>query len=132
VEEVRPVLEALERTLSALPAEQSLPALAYVAGRDVPLDRSELQAARRRALLLLATGGDPRRGLALDGRAVTSLASDLSTEERGSALAAALESTKQAATGLPTVDSLIDLLLADDDLAWRCYACALLAEELVE
>jgi hypothetical protein len=132
MEEIRPVLEALERTLSALPTEESLPALAYVAGRDVPLDRSELQAARRRALLLLATGGDPRRGLALDGRAVTSLASDLSTEERRSSLAAALESTKQAATGLPTVESLVDLLLADDDVAWQCYACALLAEELAE
>lgn len=126
------MLEALERTLSALPAEESLPALAYVAGRDLSLDRSELQAARRRALLLLAAGGDPRHGLALDGRAVTSLASDLSTRERRSALAAALESARQAATGLPTIESLAELLLADDDVAWRSYACALLAEELTE
>jgi hypothetical protein len=132
VEDVRPLLEALERTLAPRPVEEALPALAYVAGQDVPLDRLELHAARRRALLLLATGGDPRHGLALDGRAVTSLASDLSTERRRDALAVALLAAKQAATGLRTVESLLDLLLADADVAWRSYACALLAEELVE
>jgi len=110
--------------------EEALPALAFIAGEAVSVDPSELLAARRRAMLLLAAGGDPRRGLALDGRAVTSLAADLSTAERRAALAASLDRTKEAARGLPTVEAFLDLLIEDSGLAWRSYACARLAEEL--
>ena len=58
--------------------------LAWLAGRSLGLDEDELRGPIRRAMLLLASGGDPTRehGLALDGRAVTALAEELLTEER--------------------------------------------------
>jgi len=46
-------------------------ALAWVAVQGVDLDAEELAAARRRALLVLASGGDPRRDLEPDSRAVS-------------------------------------------------------------
>jgi hypothetical protein len=98
-------------------------ALALLAGREVPLDEDELRGALRRSLLLLASGGDPRRGLELDGRAVTALADELDAPERREALLAGLRSL---AGEVPEADA----LLAEPELAWRLYACGLLAEEL--
>ncbi|HEY3207723.1 MAG TPA: hypothetical protein VGJ58_12285, partial [Gaiellaceae bacterium] len=69
---------ALLESLDAVGAETDLrPAVALLAARDLELEPDELTAARRRALLLLAAGGDPHRGLVLDGRAVTALADEL-------------------------------------------------------
>ena len=45
----------------------SLVVLAAVAGADVALDEDERRGAARRALLRLAAGGDPARGLDLNG-----------------------------------------------------------------
>ena len=42
--------------------------LVLIAGRDVELDPDELRGARRRAVQLLATAGDPRREPDPDGR----------------------------------------------------------------
>ena len=53
--------------------------------------RHELHAALRRAELLLAAGGDPRRPLELYGRAVTALAEDLDDPPLRAELAAGLE-----------------------------------------
>ena len=39
-----------------------LPVLAYLAGQEVELPDEELNGARRRAMLLVAAGGDPHRG----------------------------------------------------------------------
>lgn len=102
---------------------EELVALALLAGREVPLDEDELRGALRRSLLLLASGGDPRRGLELDGRAVTALADELDAPERREALLAGLRSL---AGEVPEADA----LLAEPELAWRLYACGLLAEEL--
>ena len=44
--------------------------LAYLAGQAIELDAEELNGARRRALLLVAAGGDPHRELDVDDRAV--------------------------------------------------------------
>ncbi|HVN62293.1 MAG TPA: hypothetical protein VMT59_13600 [Gaiellaceae bacterium] len=104
---------------------EELVALALLAGREVPLDAEELRGALRRSLLLLAAGGDPHRGLELDGRAVTALADELDAPERRSALLAGLRSVAGE-----TPDA--ELLLAEPELAWRLYACGLLAEELTE
>jgi hypothetical protein len=83
-------------------------------------------------MLLLASGGDPRRELEPDGRAVGSLADDLDRPERRAGLQAALAALRVEADGLPTVASALDALSADGELAWRWAACALLAEELTE
>ena len=107
-----------------------LPVLAYVAGLSVTLDDAELNAARRRALLLLAAGGDPHRELAVDDRAVKALATDLYTDERRAQLGRALDALVLRVRDLPVARDAALFLVADVDLAWRVYALALLAEEL--
>jgi hypothetical protein len=106
------------------------PALALLAGRDVTIEPSELAPALRRALLLLAAGGDPRRTLELDGRAVVALAGELDRPDRRTLVTDGLEDLRTDAAALPRAADALDELLADQDLAWRAYACALLADEL--
>jgi hypothetical protein len=108
----------------------ALVALAYAAGEDIGVPDPELRAAGRRALLLLAAGGDPARGLALEGRAVAALAADLDDEQRRTALLAGLDELLIKAHGYPHVSEALRALADDADLAWRAYAAALLAEEL--
>jgi hypothetical protein len=107
-----------------------LPVLAYVAGLSVTIDADELNAARRRALLLVAAGGDPHRELAIDDRAVKSLAADLYTEERRQQLGRALDALVLRVRDLSRAREAALFLVADVELAWRLYALALLAEEL--
>jgi hypothetical protein len=71
----------------------------------------------RRALFVHAAGGDLHRDPALDDPAVTELAADLDAPGRREALLGA--SDELAA-------------LDDPDLAWRAYACGLLADALGE
>lgn len=106
------------------------PALALVAGHEVAIEPSELAPALRRAMLLLAAGGDPRRKLELDGRAVSALADELDRPERRAVVHRGVDALRAEATGLPRVGRALDELVADRDLAWRAYACALLADEL--
>ena len=81
-------------------------------------------------MLLLAAGGDPRRDLELEGRAVSALAADLDSEPRREALASGLTTVADAAPDLEVLHSTVEELLADADLAWRSFACSLLVEEL--
>ena len=105
--------------------------LVLIAGRDVELDPDELRGARRRAVQLLATAGDPRREPDPDGRAVTALAADLDAPERRAALAEGLEALTATVAGLPEVSTQLERLTGDRELAWRWFACTLLAEELI-
>jgi hypothetical protein len=109
-----------------------LPVLAYLAGRSVGLPEDELNAARRRALLLVAAGGDPRRDLEIDDRAVKSLAADLYDQDRRTALGHALDELVLRVRDLPAAREAALFLVADVDLAWRMFALTLLAEELAE
>jgi hypothetical protein len=109
-----------------------LPVLAYLAGLSLELDEEELNGARRRALLLVAAGGDPHRELGVDDRAVKSLAADLYTEERRAELGRALDALVLRVRDLPVAREGALFLAADLDLAWRLVALALLAEELSE
>jgi len=104
--------------------------LAYLAGGEVELPDGELNEARRRALLLVAAGGDPRRELGIDDRAVKALAVDLWSEERRDRLTAGLDGLALRARGLPRVRETVLALVRDSDLAWRLFALSLLAEEL--
>ena len=106
--------------------------LAYLAGQTLELPTGELNEARRRALLLLAAGGDPRRELDPDDRAVKAVAADLWTEERRAGLAAGLDELVLRARELPRVREAVIALAADLDLAWRLFALALVAEELAD
>ena len=100
--------------------DAALASVAWIAGRSVQLDEDDVRAAVRRALLLLAAGGDPSRELTLDSRAVTALADELDRAERRAELTAALEGLRSGA----------EALLADPGLAWRAFACSVLAAEL--
>ena len=109
-----------------------LPVLAYLAGQAVLIDEAELNAARRRALLLVAAGGDLRRELGVDDRAVKSLATDLYSEERRQQLARGVDELVTRVRDLPVAREGALFLAADLALAWRLFALALLAEELAE
>jgi hypothetical protein len=124
------LLEQLEGTLGGADESEAFAPLAFLASRAVALDADELSAARRRALLLLAAGGDPHRELELDGRAVRALAADLDAPGARAQLAAALAALRDDAAGLARVSSALDALLAAPDLSWRWLAATLLAEEL--
>jgi hypothetical protein len=106
--------------------------LILLAGQEVVLDPDELRGARRRAVQLLATAGDPRREPDPDGRAVTALSADLDAPEPRAALAKGLESLGATVAGLPNISARLEPLAADQELAWRGFACTLQAEELVE
>ena len=107
-----------------------LPVLAYLAGQAVELDDAELNGVRRRALLLLAAGGDPHRELDVDSRAVKAVAADLYTEDRREQLARALDALVLRVRDLPAAREAALFLAADVDLTWRLFALALLAEDL--
>lgn len=121
----------LER-LEGLPDDGLLLSLAWLAGRELQHDEDELKGALRRAELLLAAGGDPRRELELDGRAVEAVANDLDSEEARNGLEDALARLAAATEGLAAVSDGLARLRAQPDLAWRSYAGALLAEAIGE
>ncbi len=127
-ETIRDWVRALER---AAPAEQWT-MLCFFAGRGVAIDGDELNAAVRRAELLLAAGGDPHRALDPFGRAATALADDLDAPERRAALLSGLEALRSEVAGLRGAREALALLISDPDLAWSSYATALLAEALAE
>jgi hypothetical protein len=106
------------------------PALALLAAPDSLVRPDELNPALRRAMLLLAAGGDPHRELELEGRAVSALAAELDRPERRAEVSRGLEALRAEAAGLPNVSRALAELLLDAGLAWRAYACALLADEL--
>ena len=106
--------------------------VAYLAGQRVQLPEPELNEARRRAMLLLAAGGDPRRELGVDDRAVKALAVDLWKEERGRDLAAGLDALALRARELPRARDAVLYLVRDLDLAWRLFALGLIAEDLAD
>lgn len=126
----------LERTLAAEPGSETLALglvlIASAAGQEVEIDDDEAHGAGRRALLLLAAGGDPERGLDLNGRAVTALAEELRTVDRQLALERGIAALRVQAKGLPHVSEAVHALTETPDVAWRAYACSLLAEQLGE
>ena len=123
---MRRALEVLE----ASPSNSLLLGLAWLAGQEVELDEDEQRGTLRRAELLLASGGDPRRELEFDDRAVLSVAADLDNERARMQLEDALARLTAASEGLAAVSDGLARLRAQPDLAWQCYACALLAETI--
>jgi hypothetical protein len=128
----RAFLAELESRLTAGEPLAIEVSLMLLAGQAVELDPDELRAARRRAVQLMATAGDPRREPEPDGRAVAALARDLDAPEHRAALAEGLVSLGTTVEGLTAVSARLEQLTADQELAWRWFACTLLAEELVE
>lgn len=127
---MRTLEEALADDPEADGLASALVVLASVAGTEIELDDRERHGATRRALLLLAAGGDPSRGLDLNGRAVAALADELRDVDRQRALEDGLRDLRHDSTGLPHVSEAVRALLAAPDVAWRAYVASLLVEEL--
>jgi hypothetical protein len=123
---MRELLELLE----AGPSNSLLLGLAWLAGQELEHDEDELRGTLRRAELLLAAGGDPHRELELDGRAVAAVAADLGLPEARERFEDALARLTADSEGLAAVSDGLARLRAQPDLAWRCYACAVLAEAI--
>jgi hypothetical protein len=123
-------LDQLEAIVAEADAGVAVVTVASVAGRDVPLDVDEVHGEVRRALLVLAAGGDPERGLDVNGPAVVRFAAELDMPERREALTAGLERLAADALGHPHTSELVHALREDPETAWRAYACAVLAEQL--
>jgi hypothetical protein len=121
----RDALEALEASDLDLAV-----ALAWLVRDEVGLPEDELNAARRRAMLVLAAGGDPHRELGLHEVAAERLAGELDAEGRRRALDTALAALDTS--DLPRVAKAVTTLRADPETAWRTLALALLADELAE
>ena len=105
-------------------------ALAYVAGEQVEIPEDDLNEALRRALVVRAVGGNPQRELSLEEEAVVRLAEELDEAGRRRALSEGLESLRVRLQDRPAASASLDDLLADGDLAWRCFAASRIAAEL--
>jgi hypothetical protein len=128
----RQILEHLEPTLREASPDAAAATIALVALERVGFRAEDLSAAVRRALLVLAAGGDLRRELSLDDGAVIGLAADLDAPERRADLDAALAALRRHADDLPAAAAAVDDLTADNDRAWLALAAAILGNELAE
>jgi len=128
-------MDALDDLLTRVDAGElgdPLPVLAYSAGQSVEIGDEDLNGGRRRALLLVAAGGDPHRDLDVDDRAVKALATDLYTDERREQLGRSIDALVLRVRERPVAREAALFLAADVDLAWRLFSLSLLAEELAE
>jgi len=123
-------MEAWVAGLEAMDDDGRRVSLAYVAGQNVEIPDDDLNEALRRALVVRAVGGSPQRELSLEEDAVVRLADELDGTERRRALQRSLESLREHVHDRPAAAASLDELLADDDLAWRCFAAAQVAAEL--
>lgn len=129
---VRTSLRDWLRSVDRAEPEEQWALLCFLAGRRVALETDERNAAVRRAELLLASGGDPRRRLELYGRAVTALAEDLDDPGLRAMLGEGLAELEASAAGLRGTSEALRLLQGDADLAWQAFAMSILAEELAD
>jgi hypothetical protein len=123
-------LEALEAAGFDPSSGELLVSLAWLVSGSVPIEEDELKSARRRAMFVLAAGGDPHREIDLNSVAAERLAGELDAPERRQALAFALAGLETA--GLPNVSAGVAALQEEPDLAWRSFGLALLADELAD
>jgi hypothetical protein len=123
-------LEELERSGLDPRSSELLVVLCWLVRDEVAIEESELNGARRRAMFVLAAGGDPHRDVGLDSVAAERLADELDTATRRAQLADALKTLPSDA--LPTVGAAVEVLRGDAELAWRSFALSLLADELAD
>jgi hypothetical protein len=125
-------LSELEASGLEARSAELLVVLTWLVSGELGIDEADLNAARRRAMFVLAAGGDPHRELDHESIAAERLAGELDSPERRQALETALAGLVNEADGLPIVTSALGLLRSEPDLAWRSLALALLADELAD
>jgi hypothetical protein len=128
----RPRLEEIEAAGLDPRSGELLVVLTWLVLGEVEIDEAERKAALRRAMLVLAAGGDPHREIDHDTVAVARLADELDTPERRGSVAAALAGLAADAEGLTIVSEALGGLQGEPDLAWRTLALALLADALAD
>ena len=116
--------------IESLDGDALLVALAWLAGREVPIPEDHANEALRRALVVRAVGGDPTRELELGEDAVSRLAGELDAPEARAVLRRGLEALRPDVEGRPAAGAALEALLADGDVAWRCLAAARLADAI--
>ena len=127
---IRARLEELEGSELGPRSSELQVVLCWLVQDEIAIDDDELNAARRRAMFVLAAGGDPHRDVGIDSIAAERLADELDTPERRAQLAVALG--ELAVDDLPAVTEAVNSLCADPELAWRSFALSLLADELAD
>jgi hypothetical protein len=127
---IRARLEELEGSELDSRSSELQVVLCWLVQDDITIDDAELNAARRRAMFVLAAGGDPHRDVGTDSIAAERLADELDTPGRRTQLAAALEELPTA--DLPSLIAAVESLRSDPELAWRSFALSLLADELAD
>lgn len=127
--ETRARLEELEGSELESASELQV-VLCWLVQEQVSIDEDMLNAARRRAMFVLAAGGDPHRDVGVDSIAAERLADELDSPARRAQLAAALH--ELPTEDLPEVTAAVESLRADPELAWRSFALSLLADELAD
>jgi hypothetical protein len=128
----RPRLAELESAGLDPRSGELLVVLTWLVLGDVGLAEADRKAALRRAMLVLAAGGDPHREIDHETVAVVRLAAELDAPERRAALAAALAGLAAEADGLATLSEALATLRSEPELAWRTLALALIADELAD
>ena len=128
--EIRARLEELEASGLDPQSSELLVVLCWLVQDRLAIDEDELNGARRRAMFVLAAGGDPHRDVDLDSVAAERLAGELDTPGRRARLADALG--ELPADDLPSVTAAVESLRADPALAWRSFALSLLADEIAD
>lgn len=128
--ETRARLEELEQAGLDPRSGELLVVLCWLVKDEIVVADGELNAARRRAMFVLAAGGDPHRDVGVDSVAAERLADELDTPERRAQLATALAGLP--AGDLPAVAAAVESLRTDSELAWRSFALSLLADELAD
>jgi hypothetical protein len=123
-------MEAWVAGLEAMDDDARQASLAYVAGQQVAIPEDELNEALRRAVVVRAVGGNPQRELSVAEEAVVRFAEELDGKKRRQELREGLESLRVHVRERPAARAALDELLADGELAWRCFAASQVAAEL--
>lgn len=129
---LRGFLEEIQKQLEGTEGTEAIPPIAFHAAAELALNKDALRAAIRRAMLVLAAGGDPHREISLGDVAVVRLADELDSASRREELARQLRHVAQTAVGLPVVERAVAALQADAEFAWRWVALALVVSERLD
>ncbi|MGZ8716207.1 MAG: hypothetical protein ACXWYO_03765, partial [Gaiellaceae bacterium] len=111
----RPRLEEIEAAGLDPRSGELLVVLTWLVLGDIDIDETERKAALRRAMLVLAAGGDPHREIDHDSVAVARLADELDTPERRGSVAAALAGLAAEAAELTIVSEALGTLQGEPD-----------------